>query len=300
MADMDRYGNSSNRAAWLEAFEGNSHTLERVKDEGKIIHIDHICAPLIGGIQPERLAELNALTVADDGFQARFMPFFPDNFDGDDSLEAGDSSALTAIYERLATMPMDKTNTGRLVPFLIPLTRKASDFYWAWNKKAKAKDKRADLRLQGVYGKARGHVARLALVFEHMEWAADDFSGDPPGDVSLRSVKAAVRFREEYLRPMQKRVWRLSNETTEVSIARRIANHIIEMRYDVVNARELRRNSGIKGINSRTVAETVDEGINFLVEKRWLFPVEEDNKRRGRPKRDYKVNPRIWDIIDKR
>jgi hypothetical protein len=52
MADMERYGNSSNRAAWLESYEGSSHTIERVKDEGKIIHIPHCWFPR--GSEPVR------------------------------------------------------------------------------------------------------------------------------------------------------------------------------------------------------------------------------------------------------
>ena len=298
MADMERYGNISNRAAWLEAYEGGPHSIDRVKNEGKIIEIDAICAPILGGIQPERLAEIVSHQVADDGFQARFFPFFPDDFEADERHTGDDVEILTSAYERLATMPMDKAKDGRPIPYVLPLTKKAFDFYWDWNAATKKVDKRADVKLQGVFGKARGHVARFALVLEHLEWALDEFSDEYPSKIPLKSIKAAIDFRQEYLKPMQKRVWQLANETSELSVARRIANHIVEMRYEIVNARELRRNSGIKGLNSHTVAEAVDQAIGFLVEKRWLFPIEEEKKSRGRPKKDFKVNPRIWKIID--
>lgn len=41
-------------------------------------------------------------------------------------------------------------------------------------------------------------------------------------------MRAAIWFREEYLRPMQKRVHDFASETSEANVARRITTHVIE------------------------------------------------------------------------
>ena len=294
LSEMERY-DTSNRASWLESYEGGFHRVERVKDEGKVITIPHICAPIMGGIQPERLMDIVSLTTTDDGLQARFLPFWPEDVKWNIFDKADSTADLERVLERLATIPMEKDEHGNPTPFILPMSAKAWRVFGTWLMEAEARDTYVDRRLKGVYGKASGHVARLALILEHLKWAADDFSEDFPGEVGVESVRSAIRFREEYLRPMQKRVHDFASETSETSIARRIANHIIEEKYDIVNARELRRKSGIKGLNSKTLGEVVDEAVAFLMEKRWLFPVEQEkNAKGGRPKKDFKVNPRLW------
>ena len=55
-------------------------------------------------------------------------------------------------------------------------------------------------------GKLPGYIARFALVFEHLKWAAGS-DPVPPVRVSLEAVEAAVRFVDAYLKPMLRRTF---------------------------------------------------------------------------------------------
>jgi hypothetical protein len=63
-------GSSADRAAWLQAYDGGSYEVDRIR-RGEL-RIKNFSASVIGGIQPDRLAELKG--IASDGLIQRFLP----------------------------------------------------------------------------------------------------------------------------------------------------------------------------------------------------------------------------------
>lgn len=299
MGNMERYSAESERGAWLESYDGGSYAIERVKDGGKTIRIRHICAPVLGGIQPERLLSITAQSVVDDGLQARFMPFWPEHEFIPMAERQKDDTWLTDLFQKLSELGMDEDENGKPIPYIRPFTAEAFAIFKAWSDKREQDEAYVPTRLAGAYGKSTGQVARLAIVLELLWWAsAPDFDeGDerPPQEISAKAVRAAIRFREVYLKIMQRRVYTHSIETEEVKNARLIAEWIVDNEVEVFNARTMRREAGIKGISNKTAVEVVDDAIAVLVSMRWV--VTEDKKTGGRHSKNYRVNPKIFELI---
>ena len=300
LANMERYSSESERGAWLESYDGGSYAIERVKDGNKTIRVRHMSAPILGGIQPERLHTITSLNAVDDGLQARFMPFWPEDNTFPMAKGLADHDWLLNAFENLAYLTMSTDEQDIPVPSVIKFTGEAFEVFRLWSDDRKSGERHVPARLGAVYGKADGLVARLALVLEHLWWAAvPDFDDDgPPKCVSVDAVEAAIRFREDYVKVMQRRVFTHAIEAPEVTDARLIASWIVDQRKESLNKSEVRREAGIKGLNSRTPAEIVDNAMATLVSMNWVIPAgEETKRRRGRPRADYIVNPRVWERL---
>ena len=75
IGSMEKYagggrGSASDRAFWLQAYDGGPYSVDRVTRPD--LQITNLSASIIGGIQPARLAELQGL--ASDGLLQRFLP----------------------------------------------------------------------------------------------------------------------------------------------------------------------------------------------------------------------------------
>lgn len=75
---MARYSSESSRGARLESYNGAGYTLERIKEGDKSTRVNRLYAPILGGIQPERLLSIAAKSSVDDDLQARLIAFWPD------------------------------------------------------------------------------------------------------------------------------------------------------------------------------------------------------------------------------
>lgn len=288
-ANMSRYNNGSDRPAWLEAYGGRPYTVDRVKDDGKPTHIRHFSVSILGGIQPDRLREL--LTSTDDGLQARFMYAWPDATSRPltEGIEEDNGAAL-ALRE-LSELEMDVDVRGQHNPVVLPLSRKAWLCFQKWVNDRKRDEKFAYPALQGAFGKADGLVIRIALVLEHLWWAANTFESEgPPEKVSLRAIKAAIRLREEYIKPMQVRTFAHAGKTENERLGALLANWIATERPKRVNTREIVRGR-IFGLSE---TKQVAAAIEYLVEANWLSPAETSTGKRGRPKRDFTVNKSVY------
>ena len=72
-ANMSRYSNGSDREFWLEAWNGKSHTVERMGRPAVVL--DHLLVGITGGFQPDKL--LRAFEGDDDGMYARICFAWP-------------------------------------------------------------------------------------------------------------------------------------------------------------------------------------------------------------------------------
>ncbi len=293
--NLGRYNGGNDRPIWLESYGGRPYGLDRVKDGGIAIHVPRFSVSILGGIQPEPL--IAVLESPEDGLQARFMPFWPEEEFRPTKLGVTISPRFTEALMNLADLTMDEDDDGFAKPHVVMFAKKARDHFIEWKDTRGENERYEHHKLKGAFGKANGHVVRLALILEMLWWAEDGFD-DPPEEISLKAVKAAIRFREEYLVPMQLRVHGHGLATDEGRLAKTIATWIIKHQPDQVNVRDLRRTSGIKGVSSRTATESVEDALTYLAELGWLrIEQVSAGKKGGRPRTLFVVNERLWDLI---
>lgn len=296
--NLARYSGGSDRPAWIEAYGGRPYRMDRVKDSGKVIHVPRFTVGILGGIQPEPLKEM--LESADDGLQARFIPFWPDKAIRKLNRRSFDERNIQLAFERIAKLKMRVQPDGTKEPIYVPFSEEAFMAFADWSDARKANEQFAPARLAGPFGKAEGHVARIALIFEMLDWMQDLFDEDAcPTEVSSGAVRRAIKFRESYIKPMQERLYSHGLVGDELRTAKRIAEWIVNNRVSEFNLRKLRREGGIPGISNRTGHDLISEAIAYLESIGWVAPTEHSpSPKGGRPPGDYCVNNRIWELLE--
>lgn len=300
---MERYSASSERGAWLEVYDGDPIAKERIKDGNKTTRVHRQYSPILGGFQPDKLPEITANSIADDGLQARFLPFWPESRFIPMSTGIEDDSFLKKALAKLYAIPMDKDDGGNMKPYIVDFSPRAFEHFRKWSDARQAAEMLVPTRLASAYGKVDGQVGRLALVLEYLWWACvtdfDDDDDEPPANVSLKAVKSAIRFRETYLKHMQRRVFTHATESLEVTNARLIGEWIIDQKVESLTARIARRHAGIKGIPSNTKTAVVEEALETLVSINWFFRGPREHRPKGgNQSKTYLVNPKLWELLN--
>lgn len=290
-ANLSRYTNGSDRPIWLEAYGGRPYVIDRVKDDGEPVRVERFSVGILGGLQPDRLTDM--LDTADDGLVPRFLPFWPEEYGMKFVREPEDVGRIIEPLQRLSELAPQKDGS----PVMVPLSKEATDLFERWKNARALSERFVNSQLQAVFGKADGHVLRLALVIEFMKWSADEFEEDEPTEISAESMKGAIHLRDEYFKPMQLRVFGHASRTPESKLAKSIAEWIVHNRIEQFNVRQMRRGAGIPGLTGKTEVERIEEALNYLVDLKWLYPVEVKGKN-GRPRKDYEVNERLWSMLD--
>lgn len=290
-------GGSSDRAVWLEAYGGREYKVDRVKHMDAPVTLPSLAVSVLGGLQPDRLRDF--MKISDDGLQARFLyawpePIYPQWSPSD--LEE-DSGALVAL-QKLADLTMELDDKGRPLPNVLPMTEKASAHFTNWVHQRAVDERLTTGTLSGAFGKADGMVARLALVLEHLWWAADGFSDEAaPEAVSLKAVKAAIRLRDGYFKPMQLRVFNHGASDSSLNQARRLAAWILRERPATVGTRDVTHGSSGTGFGHADAKDVV-VAIEALVKAQWLVPIDVETGKRGRPSRRYKIDKRVYEMAE--
>src|SRR5262249_15531697 len=118
-----------------------------------------------------------------------------------------------------------------------------------------------------AYGKMPGLAVRLALVIEHLWWAAKPDGTPGPTCVSRKALGAALDLIEDYVKPMLLRVAGEAALPERDRDAVTLARAILNRRPEIINAREVRREWRLPGLREPA---RVDAAIAALVEARWL------------------------------
>ena len=286
LSGMDRYsGGGSERPMWLEAYGAGRYVVDRVRHKGQPIVIPRMSVSICGTVQPDRLAEL--LKSADDGLAARFLWFWPSPVSFKRSNRAIDDAVAVGAMRQLLDIEPEINGAGEIVPRVLPFTPEGADYFEDW---IKLSDTELPPGLLGsAQGKARGHIARLALVLEMLKWT-ERTDRTPPTSISAEAVRNAAQLITDYFWPMAERVAGDAALLPKDRHAAQIAKKIIRERVETVNASQIRSERWI----GRVEASVVQDAIEVLVEANWLTPCPSrhaDNP--GRPRADYRVNPRV-------
>ena len=236
-------GSGADRAFWIEAFGGRCFTIDRVKHPQPIV-IPHLSVAVLGGTQPDRLVDL--LHSPDDGLQSRFLWMWPNAVPPRRPTRCPDAAAALEAFRRLAELPLVLgASDERPRPFICPLEDGAAALFDQWRHDHAAIE--VSGALASAFGKAPGHLLRLALVLEHLWWSGSAGYA-PPSRIGRHALSAAAALIEDYFKPMAIRVFGDAALPEADRLATTLARWLLRERPKVVNARDLRRKARLQGL----------------------------------------------------
>jgi hypothetical protein len=287
VGNLDKYG-TGDRAFWLEGYGGRPYTVDRRK-LGEPLFIAHMAISVLGGIQPDRLSD-QVLDAPADGLGARMLYVWPDPVPPMRPSGDIDTQLLIEALHRLRQLGFHvNPETGEPMPVTISVVEDALEEFCAWRVEHHEQSQRVAGLVADAYGKMPGQVLRIALVLEHVWWAAKP-DAPQPTKVSACAMGAAMELIEGYVKPMLRRV---AGEAALPKVDRNaatLARAILDRRPERINARDIRRSWRLSGLRE---ASEVIAAIIALTEARWLERPQTTGGR-GRPREDYRVNPRVY------
>jgi hypothetical protein len=291
---FDRYsGSGAERALWLEAYQGNSYTIDRVKSE-RAIRIPHFAIGVLGGIQPERLVDL--LEGPDDGLTSRFTWSWPEPIPPKRPAQTADRAAAVKALMRLAQLKLGADDFGNPQPRVLRLDADAADVFHQWRQEHAAESRDLAGALASAWGKAPGHLLRLALVLEHIWWCGNGEGVEAPNSISRAAVTAAAVMVEDYNKPMAARVYGDAALPERDRLAATLARWVLKTKPTIINAKKLRREARLPGLKE---ADKVKLALDGLEDADWLRPAPtRQGGTPGRARADYAVNPKIVGIAN--
>jgi Protein of unknown function (DUF3987)/Bifunctional DNA primase/polymerase, N-terminal len=284
---FDRYsGSGAERALWLEAFGGRKYTVDRVKSEKPII-IPHLSIGVLGGIQPEKLAEL--MKGPDDGLPSRFAWVWPETIPPRRPKMTADRNSALVALRRLASLKMATDDLDNPQPRIVLLTEEAAALFQEWRQEHRVQSMGLSGAIASAWGKAQGQLLRLALILQHLWWCTT--SDEAPETISAVAIKGAAALVEDFFKPMAARVYGDAALPERDRLAAVVARWIIKTRPTSINARKLRREARLPGLKE---ADKVRLALEVLEDADWLRRVpERDGETVGRPRGDYVLNPKL-------
>jgi hypothetical protein len=284
---LDKYGGAGgDRAFYIEAYGGRSYAVDRIKDPEPIV-VPALSIPIMGGIQPDRLATL-VLSGDDDGLAARFIYLWPERIPPlkpENGVPVGAKERLATLY----ALQERKTQDGARLA--LPFDKRAVDALQEFRTQIAA----AEGEVSGLYlswlGKTPGMAVRLATVLEHLRWCGDDETKDLPEMVSEAAAVAAIVFLDEYAIPMARRCFGEAALPQVDRDAKVLARWIRTNEPDTINVRNLRR----AGVLTAKDASRYDAAITELEAAGWVCPdPHREGSGSGRQRKDWSVNPRLF------
>ena len=290
LGGFDKYGGSgSDRSFWIEAYGGRPYRYDRVGLKDGAIDIPFNAVSLIGGIQPDRLHSM-LLLGEDDGLAARPIYAWPDPIPPRRPTRAANNSEMLGALRALSSITFQE-DSDVIRSRIVSLDPDAADEFQAWWEGKQWDAKRAASgKLAGAVGKLDGNCLRLSLVIEFLAWAWTGALRPEPQQVGLLAVLNAMRLIDEWVRPNLERVFAEASLPKVRKDAMAIGHWLFRTKPKEVNARQLRRQPGFSGPKE---AKELDAAFEMLVDAKWLMLKEPDKP--GRPRKDYTVNPAIYE-----
>ncbi len=274
LGSMERYSNSkggrSDRAFWLKAYDGGPYCFDRI-GRGEI-YIQNLSVSILGGIQPDRLAELHKLT--SDGLLQRFIPVMGAapvfRLDRPSDHEAYDKLVRQMIFAK----PVRLIMTEEALAVMEGLHRHLFNL-------GLASEGLAD-GFSTFVGKLDGVAGSLALILHmahFLEHPTDSGSGiaDPVGERTVEKVRQLVL---DFILPHAREFYCGAGTTSGESL-RRLASWVLTSGKHYIVASDLTSNvAECRGLTLRDLNDRVsplvacgwlDPADNALLCKRWTF-----------------------------
>jgi phage/plasmid primase-like uncharacterized protein len=292
IGSFDRYGGEgSDRAFYLECWNGGSHTVDRVKKTGQPVEVAYASLAILGGIQPDKLRD--ALAGADDGFTARPIyiwpapcPFRPLGVNNPGNSDERRNWLLTAA-RRMRQLQMEQTTTLSVKFRSVPLADTVA--FDVIRQQAMEKARSTHGLISGWHGKTPARALRLALVMEYLAWAVSD--GQPePQSVTSSSIASAGAYLSYAEKMFERSISGLGISRQENDAAL-IARHIMASPAAQINERQLYQTQGFAHLRD---SQRRKEAFATLERMGWIMPASRESK--GRPRSNWLVNPKLISV----
>lgn len=289
-SNMSRYSNGSDQPLWLEFYNGGTLVVDRKYLEAPT-EVENALVSIIGGIQPDRLAETTG--ASDDGIHSRFLYTAPDippllRADG-----AANQAVLDFALQTLFEIPLSVDQEGAIKPHVLDFDTEAADEMFRFRQSVRELIQEHDGLIAGWIGKADGVVARLAATLMLLDNVLLDPSRSVPSALNVDYLGRAVALWRYYFLPMAKRALSEAALPVEERVARRILREARRREAREINQRVIRREWAIEGLGKDT--KLADKAFEVLKESGWVR--EADRKTSigsGRPRKDWIINPRLF------
>jgi len=286
--NFQRYSSGSDRPFWLEAYMGGPFRLDRIS-RAEPVRIPRLSVALFGTAQPDKLALI--LKNADDGLISRFLFTWPDPIGFRRPTSHADIEAASEALCRLADLTMATDESGVPIPSYVSASDEAAELLEGFAKSLAEQETQAHGLMKGIIGKARGQTLRLALVLEFLWWCGSNHT--EPTAIHRRVMEAAISLMATYFLPMAGRVLADVALPDDEKKARILAHWIVGTKPTMVNITAIRETAHLPGLRE---TEDVKRAVRFLCEANWLIEVPHPG-RAGRPRGDYMVYSKLWDML---
>lgn len=286
LTGMNRYSGASDRSFYIEAYGGRAYTVDR--KGGGTFSIPRLCVPLIGGVQPDRFASL-ITRCDDDGLAARFLYVCPDRRAFKRPTEGADGDRILHALRKLRTLQMEQGE-----PVNVGCSEGAQAVLEKFCSEPSNEAASGSTLFRSWCGKGRGHVLRVSLILEHLDWAYK-VQNPEPKSISEEAMVRSIALYAEYFVPMAKRVFGDAMLPPAERDAGALARWIVEHRPGKLTVREVYR-ARIGGI---ATPDRARQALGVLVDAGWISeaPTRAGNTL-GRMKDAYDVNVGLWQALE--
>jgi hypothetical protein len=195
--NMSRYSGGQDNEFWLEAWNGDSYTVERM---GRApIVVDYLLVGVVGGVQPEKLARSFKGDL--DGMYARVLFAWPPEpgyrrlTNEVAEIEPEIINALT----RIIGLDGGQGKDGEFAPRAIPLSPEAFETFQQFLQFVHNEKHSLEGREREWWSKTPAHVLRLAGTLVYLDWAMS--VREEPKLIEDCFMKSAVRLVRDYFWP---------------------------------------------------------------------------------------------------
>ena len=284
--NMSRYSNGQDNEFWLEAWNGDAFSQERME---RTLQVDHLLIGVAGGMQPDKLA--TSFEGDHDGMYARVLfawPPEPEYSALTDDAQEIDTDILN-IVSRINTLA-ELTAEGTLVARQIPLSGEARLAFAQFRQFAHRDMEAFEGREREWFAKMTAHVLRLAGTLTFLEWALDT-EATKPVEIAEPAMVSAIAMVRNYFWPHARACLRQIGLTERHSNARKVLRWLKANQKTEVSREDIRRDA----LGQRLDAEQTTGLLASMCASGWLREnVTPPGPQGGKPVRRWQVNPKLF------
>ncbi len=280
--NMSRYSGGQDNEFWLEAWNGNPYTVERMGRPP--IAVNHLLVGVVGGLQPDKLARSFKGDL--DGMYARILfawPIDPPYRPLTNEVAEVEPEIVNAL-SRLIDLP--SAEEGNFVSRNIALSPEAVEVFEQFRQFQHREKDALDGREREWWAKTPAHVLRLAGTLCYLAWGM--IGGPEPQRIDVEHVQAAIRLVRDYFWPHSRAALRQIGLNERHANARRVLRWIRAHNKKEISLKDVRRDALSQSLD----AEQTQGLMGGLVKAGWVR--ETNTPTAGRPIRRWEVNPKLF------
>jgi hypothetical protein len=280
--NMSRYSGGQDNEFWLEAWNGNPYTVERMGRPP--ITVKHLLVGLVGGLQPDKLARSFKGDL--DGMYARVLfgwPVDPPYRPLTNEVAEVEPEIVNAL-SRIIDLPCGGQDD--FAPRHIALSAEAVEAFERFRQFQHYGRDAFDGREREWWAKSPAHVLRMAGTLCYLTWAM--IGGPEPKCIDVEYVQAAIRLVRDYFWPHSRAALRQIGLNERHANARRVLRWIRAHRKNEISLKDVRREALSQSLDADQTLGLLDG----LVKAGWLH--ETTASTAGRRIRRWEVNPKLF------